>query len=90
MDTKGESLCIGIQKKMRSKAIKFLKKFNGKLIEIPYTKNVSFNELREKIRENISGNSRVSLLSRMIKAKKIVRIIETHSPLCGLMVENRR
>ena len=84
----GDDWKFSNQKKMRAKAMKFLKKFNGKLIEVPYTKDVSFNEIREKLRENISGNSRVSLLSRMIKAKKIVRIIETHSPLCGLMVEN--
>ena len=34
----GDDWKVGVQKKMRLKVIKLLKKWNGKLIEIPYTK----------------------------------------------------
>ncbi len=36
----GDDWKFGIQKKTRKKVIKILKKWSGKLVEIPYTKNV--------------------------------------------------
>ena len=35
----------------------------------------------------LQKDNRTSLLSRLIKVKDIVRIIETHSPLSGLIAE---
>ena len=36
----------------------------------------------------LSPNNRVSILRRLLNTKKIVRVIEAHSPLSGLIVEN--
>jgi phosphoenolpyruvate phosphomutase len=84
----GDDWKKGRQKKTRQNVIKILKKNGGKLIEVPYTKNISSDEIKNRIKENFSNTSRVSLLKRMIEAKEIIRIIETHSPLCGVIVEN--
>ena len=79
----------GIQKKTRSKVINLLKKWNGKLIEVPYTKQPEIKESKKNM-QNIIFNpeNRVSRLARLIKSKKIIKFIESHNPLTGLMIEN--
>ena len=85
----GDDWKVGIQKKIRQKIITVLKKWKGKLIEIPYTKNISTTLIHEKIKtELFSNNSRVSRLARLFKSKKLVKIIESHSALTGLIIEN--
>ena len=84
----GDDWKKGRQEKIRQIVIKALKKIGGKLIEVPYTKNISSLEIKNRIKENFTNASRVSLLKRMIEAKKMVRIIEAHSPICGVIVEN--
>lgn len=84
----GDDWKKGRQEKTRKIVIKILKKNGGKLVEVPYTKNISSFEIKNRIKENFSNTSRVSLLKRMIEVKKMVRIIEAHSPLCGVIIEN--
>ena len=73
----------------RAKIIKFLKKINCKLIEIPHTKNVSSSIIYDKIKflktDQFTGSNR---LRRVIETKSFCRIIETHSPLSALIAEN--
>ncbi len=79
----------GVQKKTRSDVIKTLKKWNGKLIEPKYTKNISSTIIKNKILEiNSSPQNRVSRLKRLIFSKNIVRILESHNSLTGLIIEN--
>jgi len=80
----------GIQKKTRQKVIKLLKKNKGKLIEIPYTKNISSSSIKSDLINHLTPTSRVSILKRLIDSKKIVRILESHSPLSGLIAENMK
>ena len=85
----GDDWKRGIQKKTRAKVIKTLKRWGGKLIEIPYTKSPLASTVHEKVKENIfTTESRVAILKRLIDSKKIVRFIECHNPLTGLMIEN--
>ena len=85
----GDDWKTGIQKKTRGKAIKILKKWSGKLVEPKYTKNISSSKIKEKIYEaGISPENRVSRLKRLINVKKIVRILESHNSLTGLIIEN--
>ena len=85
----GDDWKKGIQQKTRLNVIKLLKRWKGRLIEIPYTKKVNINE-NKKNDNNIFHNpeTRVSRLKRLIGSKKIVRFIESHNPLTGLMIEN--
>ena len=87
----GDDWKKGIQKNIRKKVIKVLKKWSGKLIEPKYTKNISSTAIKEKIyKVGTSPDVRRSKLKRLIFAKKIVRILESHSPLSGLIVENTK
>ena len=50
----GDDWKIGVQKKIRFKVIKTLKKWGGKLIEPKYTKNISSTLIKKKISEIVS------------------------------------
>ena len=78
----------GVQKETRAKVIKELKKWGGKLIEPLYTKNISSTLIKKKISEIVSTENRVSRLKRLIHSKDIVRILESHNSLTGLIIEN--
>ena len=85
----GDDWKFGIQKKIREQVIKTLKKWSGKLVEPKYTKNISSSEIKNKIIElGTSPETRKSKLKRLIDAKKIVRIIESHNAFTGLIAEN--
>jgi|TARA_B110000444_G_scaffold260735_1_gene308997 phosphoenolpyruvate phosphomutase / 2-hydroxyethylphosphonate cytidylyltransferase len=85
----GDDWKNGVQKKTRLDVIKTLKKWSGKLIEPKYTKNISSTLIKNKIVEiGLSPQNRVSRLKRLISSKEIIRILESHSSLTGLMIEN--
>ena len=84
----GDDWKKGIQKKTRQKVIRLLKKNKGKLIEIPHTKNISSSSIKADLINHLTPTSRVSILKRLIDSKKIVRVLESHSPLSGLIAEN--
>tara|TARA_E500000178_G_C17015527_1_gene752715 strand:- start:1088 stop:2389 length:1302 start_codon:yes stop_codon:yes gene_type:complete len=85
----GDDWREGIQKETRKQVIKTLKKWSGKLIEVPYTKNISSSKIKEKfIKTGTTPDIRKSKLKRLINVKKIVRILEAHSPLSAMIVEN--
>ena len=74
---------------LRNNAKSALKKIGSKLIEIPYTKDISSNSLQKAFFEQSQISSRNGkYLERLIKSKNITRIIETHSPLSALIAEN--
>ncbi len=85
----GDDWKKGIQKKTRERVIKTLKKWSGKLIEPSYTKNISSTIIKNKILElGTLPQNRVSRLKRLLSSKKIVRILESHNSLTGLIIEN--
>ena len=86
----GDDWRKGIQKKTREKVIKVLKKNGGKLIEVPYSKNISSSSIKVDLVNHLTPTSRVSILKRLLDNKKIVRVLEAHSPLSGLIAENSK
>lgn len=85
----GDDWKTGIQKKTRARVINTLKRWGGKLIEPKYTKNISSTLIKSKIiHSGISPQNKISQLKRLIKVKNIVRILETHNSLNGLIIEN--
>ena len=77
------------RKRIRTKVIKTLKKWSGKLIEPRYTKNISSSKIKNKILEIATlPENRISRLKRLMLSKKIVRILESHNSLTGLIIEN--
>ncbi len=85
----GDDWKKGVQKQTRHDVIKTLKGWSGKLIEPKYTKNISSTLIKNRILEiGISPQNRVSRLKRLISSKNIVRILESHNSLTGLIIEN--
>ena len=85
----GDDRKKGVQKQTRHDVIKTLKKWSGKLIEPKYTKNISSTLIKNRILEiGVSPQNRVSRLKRLISSQKIVRILESHNSLTGLIIEN--
>ena len=76
------------RKIVRKKVKKILKKWNGRLIEPKYTKDVSSSIIKNKILELSSTSNRVSRLKRLMDSKDITRILESHNALTGLIIEN--
>ncbi len=85
----GDDWKKGFQKKIRANVIRTLKNWSGKLIEPKYTKNISSTLLRNRILEiGTAPENRTSRLKRLIDTKDIVRIMESHNSLTGLIIEN--
>ncbi len=84
----GDDWKKGVQKKTRERVIKALKKWSGKLIEPKYTKNISSTLIKKEMSNIItSPENRVSRLKRLMNSKDIVRILESHNSLTGLIIE---
>ena len=85
----GDDWKKGFQKKIRANVIRTLKNWSGKLIEPKYTKNISSTLLRNRILEiGTAPENRTNRLKRLIDTKDIVRIMESHNSLTGLIIEN--
>ena len=84
----GDDWRSGVQKEVREKVIKTLAKWEGKLIEPKYTKGISSTDLISAVKaQGITPGKRMETLRRFINAKPIVRILEAHNGLTGLIVE---
>ena len=87
----GDDWREGPQKKVRDEVIETLKEWNGELVEIPYTENISSTILNKNMREiGTTPNTRLSLLKRMLSAKSIIRLNEVHNGLSGLITEKAK
>ncbi len=87
----GDDWKLGIQKETRERVINALQEWGGKLIEIPYTKGVSSTQFHERLREiGTTPAIRMKRFRRLLDVKPIIRILEVHNGLSGLIVENTK
>ena len=85
----GDDWCEGVQAKTRQQVIDELSKWGGKLVEIAYTHGISSTQLNEGLKQvGTTPNVRLKRLKRLIDAKSVVRVLEAHTPLCGLIIEH--
>ena len=85
----GDDWKDGVQAKTRQQVIDKLAEWGGKVIDVPYTKGISSTMLNERLKEiGTTPEVRLKRLRRLINAKKIVRICESHNGLTGLIIEN--
>ena len=84
----GDDWKEGVQKQTRQRVLDVLKQWGGELIEIPYTQGISSTKLNNALKEiGITPEMRMKRFKRLIQAKPLVRILETHNGLTGLIVE---
>ena len=87
----GDDWKEGIQSKIRQNVIETLKEWGGQLIEIPFTEDVSIDQINDIIKSVSSiPDSRRGKLKKLISLKPIVRTIEAHNGLSALVVENAK
>ena len=87
----GDDWKEGVQSKIRQNVIDTLDKWDGKLIEIPFTEDVSIDKINGIIK-NVSSipDNRRGKLKKLISLKPIVRTMEAHNGLSALVVENAK
>ena len=87
----GDDWRNGVQKKVRQNVIDVLSEWGGLLHEIPYTKGISSTSINQNLKEiGTTPNIRLNRLSRLLDSKPIIRILEAHNALSGLVVENTK
>jgi len=87
----GDDWKDGIQKGVRQQVIDTMAQWGGQLVEVAYTEGISSTQLNNALKEvGTTPDIRLRRLRRLINSKKIVRIIEAHNGLTGLIVENTK
>ena len=85
----GDDWLYGPDKYIRDEVFKVMEKLGGEVIEIPYTKGISASGLKEEIDSlGVTPQQRLASLRRLISAKPVVRILESHNGLTGLIAEH--
>ena len=84
----GDDWRSGVQKETRQRIIDVLKEWNGRLVEVPYTEGISSTQLNKVLKEiGTTPEIRSRRLRRLLESKDIVRVMEAHNGLSGLIVE---
>lgn len=87
----GDDWLTGVQQETRQRVIDCISKWGGKVVDIPYTPGISSTALNAEVREiGITPEVRQKMFRRLIAAKSIVRIMESHSGLTGLIIEKTK
>lgn len=85
----GDDWRQGVQKQTRQRVIDALAEWGGELVEVAYTPDISSTQLNTSVKSyGVTPGQRLSLLRRVIDAKPLVRFMEAHNGLTGLIVEN--
>ena len=85
----GDDWQYSSQKYIREEVFKVMESLGGEVIEIPYTKGISASGLKDTIDSlGVTPQARLASLRRLIAAKPIIRILESHNGLTGLIAEH--
>jgi phosphoenolpyruvate phosphomutase len=85
----GDDWKSGSLQKERDEVFTVMKELGGEVVEVPYTPGVNASSINEAVRSlGTTPDIRLKTLRRLLDAKKIVRIMEAHSGLSGLIIEN--
>lgn len=85
----GDDWRSGVQEETRQKVIETLSKFGGKLIEVSYTPGISSSKIKNVLKEiGSTPEVRLKSLRRLLYSKPLIRFLDIHNALSGLIVEN--
>ena len=85
----GDDWRTGIQRSVRERVIETLAEWGGQLVEVEYTKGISSTQLNSALKEiGTTPDVRLKMLRRLLNAKRLIRLMEVHNGLTGLIVEN--
>ena len=84
----GDNWKEGPEKTIRDHVEELLQAYGGELVDIPYTYNEKVKKIDLQLREKLAmPEYRRKRLRRLIKMTPIVKVMEAHSGLTGLIVE---
>jgi phosphoenolpyruvate phosphomutase len=87
----GDDWQQGVQKKVRQSVIDCLAQWQGELVEVPYTQGISSTTLHKAMKEiGTTPQIRLKSLKRLLSAKPLVRFLDIHNALSGLIIENTK
>lgn len=84
----GDNWKLGPEKMIRNNVLENLGKYGGKLVEVPYTWNDSIKKIEEISKEKLAmPEYRRKRLKQLIDICSVVKTIEVHNGLTGLIAE---
>jgi phosphoenolpyruvate mutase len=85
----GDDWKSGPEQRLRQEALQALGEYGGQLIEIPYTQGVSTGAiLADSMQVGTTPDVRRRALSRLLRSKPLIRLLEAHSPISALIGES--
>ena len=85
----GDDWKQGVLQKTRNQVLECVQEYGGILHEVPYTKGISSTMLNKGVKEvGTTPEQMLKSFRRILTTKKLVRIIEAHNGLTGLIAEN--
>lgn len=85
----GDDWKVGVQRKTRRRVIEILRCWGGELIEVPYTRGISSTQLNKAMKEiGTTPELRLRSLRRMLKVRPLLRFLDIHNALSGLIIES--
>lgn len=85
----GDDWREGVQRETRQRVIDALGQWGGRLVEVPYTSGISSTSLQNAMRElGTTPDIRRARLHRLLKVKSLLRFLDIHNALCGVIIEN--
>ncbi len=85
----GDDWQTGVLSEIRANVIATLSEWGGELVEIPYTDGISSTALKTAVKDlGTTPNIRLESLRRLLHAKPLIRLLDVHNALSGLIVEN--
>ena len=84
----GDNWCTGVLKPIRDNVEQLLAAYGGKIIDVPYTYNPAVKKIDARVREKLAmPEFRRGRLKKILDMGEIVKTIEVHSGLTGLIAE---
>ncbi len=85
----GDDWKTNCEQELRMEVFDVMKELKGQVIEIPYTQGINSSSLDKDMKAiGTTPDIRLKSLRRLIAAKPIVRIMEVHDGLSGLIIEH--
>ena len=85
----GDDWKEGVQKETRQRVIDALVEWGGELVEVPYTKGISSSAVRAAMQEvGTTPEVRLKALRRVLQVRPLLRFLDIHNALSGLIIEN--
>lgn len=85
----GDDWREGVQRETRQRVIDALAAWGGQLVEVPYTQGISSTRLQAAIKEiGTTPDIRRVALRRLLNVKPLLRFLDIHNALSGLIIEH--